>query len=257
MISQKKSAGFFITDDKVLFVSLVRNKKGVELGEWGEISIPAGVIKDGAVKNSNELKKVFIGIKKKYNFKSITVSCFPDQIFVADLLRESGFKKVIFESVGEALSRIVENSNNKEAEMIVYIGGKKTEVYISDKKGEKLSSMIDFGRELFAASVNQDFLLLFLKDKIDEQYISWHTHEDQDKGNIRKKISRIILLGEIHNLENIADYLQVRLRIPVLVPNVWKKIIDFNEYIPAMTFEKSLHFSVAIGLAYREFTGRK
>lgn len=257
MAAQEKSAGFFITDDKILFVELVLSKRGIELGSWGEALIPKGVIKDGSVKDSKGLKKVFSGIKKKYNFKSVTVSCNPDQIFIADLLKEAGFKKVTFESIGEACSILVTDPNKKDlptgqagTNMIVYIGEKKTEVYVSDKRGVKLLSVIDFGRIYFEASANQDFLLIFLKDKIDEQYISWHMHEEK----IRQKIKRIVLLGEISNLGSIADYLEPRLRIPVSVPNVWEKIIDFNQYIPAMTFEQSLYFSVPIGLSYREFT---
>src|SRR3989344_1987589 len=93
---------------------------------------------------------------------------------------------------------------------------------------------------------DKEIVYSFIKEKIDEQYVSWHTHFDsplgltRSKEQKRPKITKIIIAGELSASEDLAGYLQKSLRIKTELPNVWQNLFSFERHIPEINFRDSL-----------------
>jgi type IV pilus assembly protein PilM len=66
-----------------------------------------------------------------------------------------------------------------------------------------------------------------------------------------KKVQKIILCGGGANLKGLTEFLNLELKIPVELANPWINIFDQKKEIKGLSFEKSLSFTTAIGLAQR------
>jgi type IV pilus assembly protein PilM len=66
-----------------------------------------------------------------------------------------------------------------------------------------------------------------------------------------RKIQKIILCGGGANLRRLSEFLSLELAIPVELANPWVNVFDQKKEIKGLSFEKSLSFATAIGLALR------
>jgi Tfp pilus assembly PilM family ATPase len=242
--------GLEINDRSIRYMEISQIGKDFILGKYGEVALPAGYIENGAILEGIRLNQKLALIQKKGNWKSVTVSHIPGQIYLSDILLESGFKHIYFEKSGEALARTLVPKNSTETFMIVYFSGDKLEIYEVSKKGGALLSTSNFSSSLFDHS-DKEMINLFIKEKIDEQYISWHTHKEE--GKTRPKIAKIILAGDLPEPEKLAEYLTRSLKIPTELASAWKNVFSFEKHIPEMPFRESLRYVATIGLALRPF----
>ncbi len=253
MFSAKKtSIGFHLNKHSIKYAELLKKKDGFHLGLWGEEKLPSSVIEDGSIKDIANLKKIFAKLKTKVGSKNITMSFFSDQIFLADLLKEAGFGSVYFESEAQALQRVFVPKGSTETFMIVYIGSTQTFVFAANEKEVSLLSVINLNSAFFEKISGAKMIYPILKDKLNEQYISWHTHKDEN-GKMRPKIQKIILAGDVPEMQKLASYLWVNLRAKVEVGSVWGNILDLDKNIPEMTLAESERYGIALGLAFRGF----
>lgn len=248
----KKSIGLQITNNVLRYVELIRQNNQIKLGKFGEQKISTGILENGLIKRPQDFKKDLILLKKKINPEGLTVSFLADQVFLSELLKESGFNKVYFESVNQSLARLSDPENNQVCTMIIYFGENITEIAVREKKEIESFNVWDFGREVFESTKDQDMILSVLSEKIDEQFIAWHT-EDDKRHKTRPLIKHVYLAGELPDLNRIAEQVSLRIRVPTEVLPVWGKMLNFDKYIPEMTQDEALVYSVPIGLAYRQF----
>ncbi|MCK5059938.1 MAG: pilus assembly protein PilM [Candidatus Pacebacteria bacterium] len=80
-----------------------------------------------------------------------------------------------------------------------------------------------------------------------KKFISyWQTY----KGNKEKKsIEKIIICGSGSSSEEFANYLGNQTGTPTEVASVWTNAFSFDEYVPPVTFDESLDYVLAAGLA--------
>ena len=258
-MAAKTHLGLEINDQSIKYIELSQQKSGFVLGKHGEIKLQEGVIEDGSIRLRPKLLKILTDIQKRGKWKEATVSHLPDQVFLADLLKEAGFKNIYFESAGEAVGRVAVPKKSNETVMVVYFAGGKMDIYAGNRKTMRLLATFNFSSALFDQMRDKEIVYSFIKEKIDEQYISWHTHLDsplgltQSKEQKRSKIMKIIVAGGLSTSEDLASYLQKSLRIKTELPNVWQNLFSFERHIPEINFRDSLRYSAAIGLAFRSF----
>ncbi len=97
-----------------------------------------------------------------------------------------------------------------------------------------------------------------LLEKVDElaaeikrHHTYWETRSKNEDG-MKEKVERIILCGGNANIHGLPEYLEHALKIPVERANVWQNILSFDQVIPDMSYEVSLSYATAIGLAVRQ-----
>jgi len=81
----------------------------------------------------------------------------------------------------------------------------------------------------------------------------YHTHITHEHLPLDGRgIKKILLCGGGANLKGITEFLSIQLRIPVELANPWINILETPfEELPRLSFEKSLEYTTALGLALR------
>lgn len=251
-----------ISDDSLKFAELIFSKDGIKLGRYGERRIPFGIIESRKIKRTKEFEKILSALKKEKRIKSACIS---------------------FEPEGQAIIRAILKKSDLGTYMIVDIGRKSTGIYIVSRQMVMFSSVFSVGGDMFtniimkslkispgeAEKIKQKhgidrnyfdkkvFLLLLdglsiLRDEISRRFLYWHTHRNEKNKN-RPQIEKIILCGDGSNLMGFSEYLSASMKIKVELANVWTNILDIKKHIPEMSFEESLSFATALGLALKNF----
>ncbi|HEC30531.1 MAG TPA: hypothetical protein ENI66_00765, partial [Candidatus Yonathbacteria bacterium] len=135
-------------------------------------------------------------------------------------------------------------SLTKAIEKILKISTKEAEVI---KKENNVMSRGENNEELFLTVMS---IVGVLKDEINKHYVYWYTHKDQ-YGRKRPKIDKIILCGGDANLAGLPEYLSSGFNVAVERANVMANVNSLDSYIPEISFNESLHYATAIGLALR------
>lgn len=85
-----------------------------------------------------------------------------------------------------------------------------------------------------------------------EKYLSYFgTHYGNFLKDDKNSIQEIILCGGDSVFPGLADYLGSVLKMPVKLGNAWINVCSFDDYIPEITFNESLKFVTAVGLALK------
>lgn len=106
-------------------------------------------------------------------------------------------------------------------------------------------------REIFEALIPA---LVDLVQQIKKHLDFYETHFfSPDLKPSERKIQKILLCGGGANLKGLLEFLTVELKIPVEMGNPWVNVFPGKKEVPGLSFEKSLGFTTAIGLAQREY----
>ncbi len=91
-----------------------------------------------------------------------------------------------------------------------------------------------------------------LAEEVLQHYHFWNSRRDEH-GERASPLSGVLLVGGSANLRGLPDHIASRVQAEVSVPNVWRNVCSFDEYIPPMERHASLQYGTAIGLALRSY----
>jgi type IV pilus assembly protein PilM len=89
-----------------------------------------------------------------------------------------------------------------------------------------------------------------LAGEVVRHYNYWDTRRDE-RGERVTPVGRVVLVGGSANLRGLADYISGRVQAPVVIGNIWQRILSFEDYIPPIDSRTSLEYATAAGLALR------
>ncbi|MCX6757335.1 MAG: pilus assembly protein PilM [Candidatus Nomurabacteria bacterium] len=214
----------------------------------------------------------------------VEVTTAPKQIIESylSIFRDCGLNVSSFELEAQALARAVILDKDLDTYMIVDLGKQRTGISVVSNNIVIFTSTVDAGGVMLTNLIEKNFKISFLdaenmkvkyglsrssgnqevfsvllngvsiiRDEISKHFLYWHTHKDED-GEVRPKIKKIILCGGDSNLIGFAEYLSISMKQNVEIANVWRNVISPDEYIPEMSFQDSLSYATAIGLALRD-----
>ncbi|HEY5588925.1 MAG TPA: pilus assembly protein PilM [Candidatus Paceibacterota bacterium] len=198
------------------------------------------------------------------------------------VFNKAGLIPLSFEIEAQAIARAVIPSDDNSSIMIVDFGEERTGVSISKNGRIYLTTTLAIGGADLTNMLAKNFSLTFeeaekmkykydinsvskaedifpvilngisvLRDELNKQYIYWETHNSNNLKN--EQIKQIILCGGDSNLTGLVDYLEASLKIKVKNANVWVNILNTENSVPEMTFEKSLSYATVLGLALGSF----
>lgn len=215
----------------------------------------------------------------------VQVTAVPKNIIKNYLLifQKSQISVESFELEAQAISRVVVKKGDMDTYMIVDFGKKRTGIFIVSKGIVVFTFTLDFGGVTLTQMIQKNFNVSFeeaekmkekyglgrstdnkeifsvllnsvsiLRDEIVKHFLYWQTHKDEE-GKNNPPIKKIILCGGDSNLIGLADYISVSMKSPAEIANVWVNISDTENYIPEMSFQQSLTFATALGLAQGGF----
>src|SRR3989344_605812 len=182
-----------------------------------------------------------------------------------NILRESGFKPMMFEIESQSVARAVVKGGDMRPYIIVNAGAGKVGLYIVDRGLVQFTSNLNLGKDFFSSltfSQKEGGNIKYgdgqgvvytkaadteriLKDEIDKLLAYWSSFNPTSKA----KIEKIILCGEGALDPNIKNYFKTYFSFPLELANVWTNAFSLDRITPDLTFEESFKYAAAIGLA--------
>ncbi len=211
------------------------------------------------------------------------VSVLPREVIdqYAEIFKGSGVTPLGFELESQAIARSVVKWTELGSFMVVDIGKSITSIFVIARGVVQFAASIDMGGQYLTDAIKKKFsveevaaeemkakhgiiaskqktelwdavsrVIGDFRDKIAQHYHYWQTHHGEKFGGA---IERIYLSGGGANLKGLSEYLALGLATPVHVANPWINVNSFEEYIPPIPQHAALSFSVAIGLARRDY----
>lgn len=165
----------------------------------------------------------------------------------SDLFQGASLIPISYELVTQAVARAVVPQGEMETYLIVYVGDVRTGFGIVSGGALQFTSTINVGRAINPDDVEKKRCII--KDEIVKLFLYWQNRNE--KGN--KPIKRVIVSGKDAVTPGFKEYLADIAGCSVELANVWVNVFDFSDQIPEMSFEDSLDYAPAIGLAISRF----
>lgn len=173
--------------------------------------------------------------KVKQRFASVSVA--PQELVNGYLnaIKSSGLSVISFDIQPKAIARSVVQIGSLDTEMIVHIMNRKTGVYIVTGGVLCFTSTISWGSENIDNTAD-------IKKELGRVYEYW-----KDRG--QSTIGRIVVSGKTAVKDGLLSSITPNPATPIEVAKVWRNAFSVDNYIPPISFEDSLDYSVAIGLS--------
>lgn len=198
-----------------------------------------------------------------------------------EVVKAGGLSPLVFEMEAEALLRAVLPRRASGTSMIIDFGRTRTSFIIAHEGITRFTSTVGVAgegldraiqRALKVEAVDAERMkkerglvrtekneavfnailptVSAIKDEVLRHMAYWNNHaEHVHKG--KGEIERLYLAGGDSNLFGLPDYLSYELKIPTRLASPWVNITDFERYVPEITYNESLSYATAIGLALR------
>ncbi len=182
------------------------------------------------------------------NYVSVSVAPRPLVLSYLDLIKSAGVTVLSFEVQAKAIAHSLSVRGSVETEMIVYIMGAKTGIYIICGGVVCFTSTISWGSRLLAESKDSKATFRELKKQLEQVHLYWSEHA-------HGSISRIVFAGRAALTDGLlsecsAGFLgQSETKIHFELGKVWQNAFSYDAYIPPIPYEDSLDYAVAAGLA--------
>lgn len=179
------------------------------------------------------------------NTKFASVSVAPHDLISTYLsvIQKAGITVLSFEIQAKAIARALVSPNSTETQIITYIMKKKTGIYIVCGGVVCFTSTVAWGHSTILESKDMINTASDLKKEISKVYGYWVEHGGGTN------ISRIILVGKGSLSAGLASHCSPDPRIPVEIGQIWQNAFSGENYIPPISYEDSLDYAVAAGLA--------
>jgi len=90
-----------------------------------------------------------------------------------------------------------------------------------------------------------------LRDEVQKRFEYWQERSRNEPAV--KPIEMIMISGGNASLRGLPEYFMASVGVPVRTGNPFVNLAPFNDVVPPIEFEQSLSYSVALGLALREY----
>lgn len=175
-----------------------------------------------------------IGDKDEKTFASVSVA--PRELVMSYLrvLNSSGLEVVSFEIQPKAIARAVIPLGSIENQIIVHVMNNKTGIYIVCGGVVCFTSTIAIGKDSEST---------MFKHELSRAYSYWAEYGSG------RQIHRIIITGQDAQKIGNDPKISPNPRLVMEVAHIWQNAFSGDKYIPPITFEDSLQYVIAAGLA--------
>ena len=222
-------------------------------------------------------------VREDESFISVGVSAIPRSLVdgYLEAFSGSGITPVAFEVEAHSVARSVIPEGDKGTYMTVDFGRTRTGIAIISEGAVRFTSTVQVGGGSLTDAIAKNLKISYdeaekikheqgisgestsevlslalmstvsiLRDEISRHQSYWQGHTDE-YGKKRPTIQKIYLCGGDSNLTGFASYLAAGLSAPVELANAMVNVNTLDEYIPEISFNDSLRYATALGLALR------
>lgn len=216
-------------------------------------------------------------IKNPSNKRTAIVSVAPRKVVdvYMNAIQAAGLTVLSFESPAKSLARSIVAKDSTETVLIINIMKGKTGVYVISDGIVGFTSTVGWGGASVDHAIETAFgvsaeeagrikmdagyhdqkdtkkildnvlsTLGLLEKELQRVYAYWLEHGEGDR-----QINRIIVSGMDALLVGLLSHISPDPRLPVEIANTWRNAFSYNKHIPKISYEASLDYAVAAGLA--------
>lgn len=194
------------------------------------------------------------------------------------VLDEAGVRALALESETFALPRALLPADNTETVLIIDLGKTTTKLLVATNRLPRYVTTLDIGGHSLTLAVqkyfgvseeearrvkaekgiapgqgNEEYLAAMLstvsviRDEIAKRLEYWQTHVSDGV-----PVTRAILAGGNAAILGLPEYLEASLKVPVALGDVFANFAPRDTWLPPLTYNASLAYGTAIGLALRD-----
>jgi Tfp pilus assembly PilM family ATPase len=177
------------------------------------------------------------------------VTVVPDKVIevYSSLFQDASLSPISYELETQAVARAVVPQSEKETCMIVHIGDARAGFGVVCNGALQFTSTVNVGGKLDLSNIEK--VKSLIKDEVAKIKSYWQGHHEGDSESIKK----VIVSGKFATTPGVKELLAEAAGCSVDLANVWTNIFDFNEQVPEMSFEDSLDYAPAVGLAISRY----
>ncbi len=174
---------------------------------------------------------------------TVSVSVAPQGLINAYLnaINAAGVTVLSFEVSAKAIARALVAPGSNETQLIVHIMQRKTGLYLVCGGVVAFTSTVPWS---IAPGMDSKTAITELRKHMEQVFNYWAEH---GKGG---KIKKIILVGHDGLMDGLAAGCSPDPDIKVEIGKVWQNAFSHDKYIPPISYEDSLDYVVAAGLAF-------
>ncbi len=215
---------FILSDTTMLFLELQRKDGQMQVGGYGEVTIPFEVLIDGQLQEKNGFVKTFRKIRSMTRATKVLFWDEADQSKeLADNFVMAGFTSARPVVDARTLLRVFVKDRQTERVAWLYKDGEEYELYEAQAGTVRL---VDQHRNLVTLMSNNREML-------------------REIGQPHIEIAGELSYSQAMEFDNIEG-------IEVVPAQVWRNVTDFNHYVPPIHRENSLQYALPISMALSE-----
>lgn len=197
---------------------------------------------------------LIISYDEKNRTANVVVSAFSVDVAntYADILLRANITPMIFENESQAIARAVVPHGHSGAHIIAHFTTRKAVISVVLDGVVSFASTVTHTPEKDSDSIE----LGIVRDELSKVVSYWHS-DQRVRTKEKSKIKSIIVSGAVGNMLDLPDYISKNLNLPSRLANVWQNAFSVDEVIPEISFNRSLVFATASGLALRPFLENK
>lgn len=184
-----------------------------------------------------------VATRFKEDYLKVAVSAVPINVLdlYVELTKSTGLKLLALEVESQAIAKTVIRPDSLETCLIVNFSREKVGLYIVSE------TVVHFSLTFSTVGGEMQNIQSYILQEINKLRTYWQS-SSEDTQKVEKEIDRIIICGE--NFQpSIAPYLTAHLKARVSLGDVWSNVFEIDKIIPEISFDDSLRYAVAVGLA--------
>lgn len=194
----------------------------------------------------------------------VVVTAFPEEVVGSylEIFKAVGIKVLSFNIQSEAVRRAVISYGDEAPRLIANFSGDKVVLAIVSKNLVQFVSVVNSNADISPKelesrardNIAESVELVNLQNEIKKVCSYWFSGSVSSsslssKAKAANKIKSIVISGDVDPKVDIVTFLTKHTGMNVALANVWQNAFSLDETIPEISFENSLHFASAIGMA--------
>ncbi|MDO8183751.1 MAG: pilus assembly protein PilM [bacterium] len=265
----------YLIDFKLPAVPIAKVREGVELALVDYLNFPVEqAIFDYSLLSDSNPNDQWLGVNASVLPKTVVAGYLTAVV-------EAGLNPLFFELEPQSLVRSLLPLKN-EVVMIIDIGKRRTSFYVVDNGVVRYSTTLDgFSGDVLTAAVGKKLglgesaaaeikikegllasdhqeiiealkpLVNNLSEETAQRLRSWES--DDGEAAARRPVERVVLTGGQATLPGLISFLTKGLSLNITIGDPWLKLSHQAKSLPDLTFNQSVSYGTAVGLALKPF----
>jgi Tfp pilus assembly PilM family ATPase len=184
-----------------------------------------------------------------HNFTEAVVTVVPDKVIdvYSDLFLSAQIVPLSYELVTQAVARSVVPQQEMATCIIIHVGDLSTGFGVVSEGALQFTSTVNVGHETDIDTIEKKHQ--FIKNEVIKLIAYWQGRNNESNQVVKK----ILISGSGKITPGLKEYLAEATSCYAELANVWVNVFNFENQIPEMSFDDSLDYAPAIGLALSRF----